>query len=270
MGEIVFAAAMSHAPGITAFADAAPQLQKQRVYSALEELGRQLKTCAPDVLLVVASDHFTNFSMAHMSAFCIGTADHYLGPVEDWINIDRIQVPGARAYATALLDEAYANDFDVSFSADMPLEHGVMVPLKFLTSSMDVPIVPLLQNCAVPPLPSLRRCIKLGEVMSKAARRGKERLAVIGTGGLSHAPGAPEAGRIDTAFDTAFLALLQEGNVEALANLSDADVDAAGFGAWEVRPWITVASMVRGRKADVLAYEAVKEWDTGCGVVIFE
>ena len=97
-----------------------------------------------------------------------------------------------------------------------------------------------------------------------------ERVAVIGTGGLSHAPGAPEAGDIDEAFDREFLALMEAGDSEAVVSLSNERIDKAGFGAWEIRPWVAVLGAVPERRARALAYEAVKEWDTGCAMVLFE
>lgn len=270
MGKIVFAAALSHAPGITAFADAPPLKQKQSLYSAMERVRRLLKQSAPDLLIVVSSDHFTNLSMNAMPAFCVGTSDDYTGPVENWINIDSRKVPGSSAYSKAIIRGAFASGFDPAFAEDMRLEHGVMVPLHFLTPAMDVPIVPVLQNCVAPPLPTLRRCYQMGQVFAAVAAHREERVAIIGTGGLSHAPGAPEAGRIDEEFDRRFLHLLEEGRADEATALSDSEIDAAGFGTWEIRQWLTVAGATGGHRASVLAYEPIKEWDTGCGVVVFD
>lgn len=96
-----------------------------------------------------------------------------------------------------------------------------------------------------------------------------DRVEVHYTGWLEDA-GAPEAGRIDEAFDRDFLATLEKGDTEAAVSLPTERIDAAGFGTWEVRQWVMVLGAVPDRKAQVLAYEAVKEWETGCAVVTFE
>jgi protocatechuate 4,5-dioxygenase beta chain/2,3-dihydroxyphenylpropionate 1,2-dioxygenase len=90
---------------------------------------------------------------------------------------------------------------------------------------------------------------------------------VIATGGLSHAPAVPGAERIiDEAFDREFLAHVEAGNHAALVGLANSRIDAAGYGAWELRMWLTMLGTVPERKGDILAYEAVPEWETGCAI----
>jgi hypothetical protein len=130
--------------------------------------------------------------------------------------------------------------------------------------------VPLLQNCLVPPLPSLKRCYRLGQLVREAIDAWPGRVALLGSGGLSHSPGAPEAGYIDEAFDHEFLALLEKGDGEAIAAIPDERIDRAGFGTWEIRQWVTVLGAVPERKGRILAYEPVRQWFTGCGVAVLE
>jgi aromatic ring-opening dioxygenase catalytic subunit (LigB family) len=270
MGEISFAAAMSHAPGITAFPERAPRAQRDRFYSAMAEARRRFEMADPEIIVVATSDHFTNLFINNMPAFCVGLGETYKGPAEKWVRLEETDVRGARAFAKDLLETAFDSNLELSFSERLALEYSIMIPLHFLMPDMRLPIVPIIQNCQVPPLPRLRRCYELGQVIRQVVNRRAERVAVIGTGGLSHAPGAPEAGRIDEAFDRDFLAILEKGDTEAAVSLPTERIDAAGFGTWEVRQWVMVLGAVPDRKAQVLAYEAVKEWETGCAVVTFE
>lgn len=270
MGQIVFVAAASHAPHITGFPERAEAGARERYYGAMGELRDMLREARPDVLVVVSSDHFTNLSPQCMPAFCIGTGVSYSGPVEKWIRIAPFTVAGHEPYAQALLKRAFGAGMEPAFAPRIALEHGVAVPLSFITPGFDVPIVPVLQNCMAPPLPSLRRCHALGRFIRDTAIASDLRVAVLGTGGLSHAPGAPESGRIDSRFDRDFLAQLSSANPAAILDIPNERLDAAGFGAWEVRQWATALGAAADAPARVLAYEPVADWETGCAAAVFE
>ena len=269
MGSIVFSASTSHAPHITGFPDLASPDKKARFYGAMQEVGRRLAAARPDVVVVVSSDHFHNLFIDRMPAFCVGLADRHQGPAEKWIRIDPFEVRGCREFARALVDHAFESGLDPAFSERIVLEHGVAVPLSFLTPGFDVPVVPVLQNCMVPPLPSLRRCFEFGALVRATAAKSSLRVAVIGTGGLSHAPGAPEAGQIDSDFDREFLAMLASPEPTDVLSIPNERIDRAGFGTWEVRQWATALGASGGAPAEVLSYDPIEEWETGCAAAIF-
>jgi len=269
MGEIVYAAALSHAPGIAAFPEAPPLEQRQRFLSAAAAAREALEAAQLDVLLIIAPDHFTNFFVDNMPAFCIGLNEQYFGPVEEWLGLQSRCVKDAGDVARDILSSALERGIDLSFSETLRLEHSVMVPLSLLVPSMNVPIVWIMLNCQVPPLPTLRRCCELGRTLRAIIERRAERFGIIGTGGLSHYPGAPEMGEIDDEFDRDFLHKLETTNVDAILSTPKERIDAAGFGTWEIRQWMTVAGPVSKRRAVTLAYEPVREWDTGCAVTLF-
>jgi aromatic ring-opening dioxygenase catalytic subunit (LigB family) len=267
-GAVVFAAGVSHAPHITGFPDQAPAASRDRFYAAMHEVGRRLRASRPDVVVVVSSDHFHNLFTDRMPAFCVGLGESHDGPAERWLRIEPFALRGAPSFGRQLLHQAFALGMDPAFSERTIIEHGVAVPLSFLTPDYDIPVLPVLQNCMVPPLPPLRRCYAFGQVLRAAAAAQGVRVAVVGTGGLSHAPGSADAGRIDTEFDRDFLAMLASRPLDALA-IGDDRIDAAGFGAWEIRQWITALGAAGGGKAEVLAYEPIEAWETGCAAAVF-
>ena len=270
MGTLTYSAAMSHAPGMTAFPSAPPQAQREAFFAGMEQARAALEQAKPDALVIIAPDHFTNFFSDNMPPFCIGLNECYNGPVEDWLRIEKRSIRGDRQLAKDILDSCYETGIDLAFSENLRLEHGVMVPLSMLTPKFDLPIVWIMQNCQVAPLPSLRRCYELGRAIRSVMDRRPGRFALVGTGGLSHWPGAPEGGDIDEAFDLEFLKLLETGDTEAILSMSKARMDQAGFGAWEVRQWVTVLGAVPERRGRTLAYAAAKEWETGCAVTLFQ
>lgn len=267
-GGVVFAAAMSHAPHILAFPDAADASQRDAIYAAMDDIGRRLRASQPDVLVVVAPDHFTNMSPAGSEQFLVGSNDMFYGPVEDWTRVDKREAREATLDANSIF-EALARVAPEVALEQLRLEHGVTTPLAWLDPENELPLVPVIQNCLTPPLPTLGQCYAVGQAIARVAIRTGRRFAVVGTGGLSHSPGSPDAGRIDERFDRDFLDLLSRADVARILDLPDERVDSAGFGTWEIRQWITALGASSGSTAEVLAYEPVVGWETGCGVVEF-
>jgi aromatic ring-opening dioxygenase LigB subunit len=270
MGSLVFAGAMSHAPGIAAFTAAADEQQRTRFFAATDVLRERLEQARPEALVVIAPDHFSNFFVDNMPAACVTLNEQYPGPVEDWLGISKVSVKGANNLGRAILRSAYREGIEPAFSERVSLEHGVIIALKLLTPRFDVPLVWIMQNCQVPPMLSLPRCYAFGRAIRQAIDESDMRVAVLGTGGLSHAPGAPEADRLDPEFDRYFLSLLDRNSIEDLITIPSEKIDAAGFGAWEIRQWITALGASHDRTPRTLGYEPIAAWDTGCGVAIFE
>ncbi|HEY0146684.1 MAG TPA: hypothetical protein VGB93_11160, partial [Methylovirgula sp.] len=69
---IAFAAAVGHAPGMVAWPDAAPPAQKDALYAALDRLRRDLAAARVDEIILFTSEHWANFFLDHISAFCVG------------------------------------------------------------------------------------------------------------------------------------------------------------------------------------------------------
>jgi aromatic ring-opening dioxygenase catalytic subunit (LigB family) len=266
---IVFACATSHAPGITAWADAAAPTQKQNIYAAFQRLRERLEASRAEVLVVFTAEHWANFFLDHVSAFCIGRAERYSGPVEPWLKVAKRAVPGAPAFSRRLIQDLYDSGFEPSFSDELELDHGTMVPISFLTPETPTPLVPVMVNTLVAPHPSPQRCLAMGEAIGRFCDSAAERVALIATGGLSHDPAERNHGVIDTAFDARFLDDLAAGRTHALGQLSIEQLARAGAGALEMLNWIALAGALRGRTAEVLTYEPVKAWATGVGLVSF-
>ncbi|MGH8139869.1 MAG: extradiol ring-cleavage dioxygenase [Steroidobacteraceae bacterium] len=268
--SLSFACAMGHAPGITAWAEAAPAGQRDRLYQALRALRDRLAAARLDALILFTAEHWANFFLDHMSAFCIGAAEHYRGPIEPWLRIDRTLIQGDKALASALLEACYAHDLEPGFAHEMQLDHGTMVPLHFLTPDMSLPIVPIVINTLAAPYPSAPRCLALGRVIGEVARAAPQRIGIVATGGMSHDPGERNHGVIDSSFDQRFLQQMSAGELGALSQYSSRDLLGAGAGAVELLTWIALGGALQSFRGQVLAYEAVKPWATGIGVMEFQ
>lgn len=267
---IAFACAVSHAPGLTAWPDAAPVEQKDRLYGAFDALRAQLDASGAEELLVLTSEHWANFFLDHIGAFCIGRAERFSGPIEPWLRIEKTSVRGDPELAKGLLDAAYEDGFEPSFAYEMQFDHGTIVPLHFLSPQGTRPVLPVVFNTLADPQPTARRCAAFGEMLGRFLARTDRRVALIATGGLSHDPGERNHGVIDSDFDRRFMAEMGAGDLERLRAYSRAELAAAGAGAFEVLAWIALAGALGGRRGEIVAYEAVRPWATGIGMMRFD
>ena len=265
--SLVFAAVCSHAPGITGRAHLAEPARKDALHGELYRLGESLRESRPDALIVIAAEHFANFFMDNMPAYAIGMADHYEGPIEDpgWLGIARTRVPGNAGLSQRLIADVM-NDVDVAFAEEWKFDHGVMVPLHFLTPRFDLPVIPVNINCQGPPLTPLKRAWAFGAALRRACDAVPERVALVGTGGISHWPATPDSGKVNEAWDRDFLDRWARNDREALLDYSDAATYRdAGQGGFEIRTFIAVAAAARGR-GEIRHYAPIPIFSVGCTV----
>jgi 2,3-dihydroxyphenylpropionate 1,2-dioxygenase len=265
---MVYVGACSHAPGITARADRADTQTRQALHNALHKMGDDIRATRPDALIVVAAEHFANFFMNNMPAFAIGMADSYEGPIEDegFLRIKRTAVPGNKALSRRLI-EGVMQTVDVAYAEEWKFDHGISVPLHFLTPAYDLPIVPANINCQGPPLTPLKRAWAFGEALRAAADSVPERIALIGTGGISHWPATPDSGKINEAWDREFLKRWADNDREALTSYSDAEIYRnGGQGGFEIRTFIAAAAAAKGAKGEIQFCEPMPIFAVSCTI----
>lgn len=265
--SVVGSFAVSHAPGMVAWPDKADPETRERVFErGYAEAGRRLRALEPDVVLVATGEHFANF-FSIVPAFCLHVGDKSEGPIEPWLGVEKRVVPTHAELADRLLRHVLDDGHGIAFSHELVLDHGTMVPLELMQVPTDLPIVPLIVNTLVDPLPSLASCRDLGLSIGEVLAESDLRVVVIGAGGLSHWPGMAEAGRVSPKWDRALLGGLEEGRREVLWDLPEEGLADAGPGAEEVRAWAVAGAATPQASAEVLAYEDVDAWATGCAVV---
>ena len=247
--SLVFVGACSHAPGITGRAHLAEAGVRDAFHAELRGLGEALAGAKSDALIVIAAEHFANFFMNNMPAYAIGMADRYEGPIEDpgWLGIPRTPVPG-NAELSLRLVRGVMQEVDVAYAEEWKFDHGIMVPLHFLTPAFDTKVIPVNINCQGPPLTPLHRAWAFGEALRRACDAAPERIALIGTGGISHWPATPDSGKVNEAWDRAFMDRWCANDREGMLSYTDAETyREAGQGGFEIRTFITVAAAARGR-----------------------
>ena len=247
--SLVYSGVLSHAPGITGRADLCDNTEmRDAFYAKLDQQRQDIEDCGAEALIVIAAEHFANFFMNNMPAFCIGIAERYSGPIEDpdWLKIEKTTVPGAPDLGTRLTREVMQT-VDVAYAEEWKFDHGIMVPLNFLTPRYDLPVIPVNINCQGPPLTPLHRAWAFGEALRRACDSVPERIALVGTGGISHWPATPDSGKINEEWDRDFLDRLMRQDKAALLSYTDGDTyDVAGQGGFEIRTYIAAAAAAGG------------------------
>jgi aromatic ring-opening dioxygenase catalytic subunit (LigB family) len=269
--SLVFAGIASHAPGITGRAQMADAAIVSEFHGAFRQMGERLAAARPDALMIVSAEHFANFFMNNMPAYAVGMADAYEGPIEDpkWLGIDRCRVPGNAELSRQLIREIMQT-VDVTYCEEWKFDHGIMVPLHFLTPHYDLPVIPVNINCQGPPLTPLHRAWAFGEAIRRAADAVPQRIALVGAGGISHWPATPDSGKINEAWDREFLAAWSRNDREALMSYTDeATYRDAGQGGFEIRAFIAIAAAARGRGL-VQHYRPIPIFSVGCTVASME
>ena len=276
MARIIGTIATSHTPTIGFALDQGKQDDPDwsPIFAAFRPVRDWLTERKPDVLLVIYNDHCTSFFFDHYSAFALGVGDAYPCADEGGGARDLPPLLGHAKLAHHIGASLVADEFDMSFFQDKSLDHGVFSPLSVMCSPEEgwpAPIVPLQVGVLLFPIPSARRCYKLGQALRRAIESYPEDLnvALIATGGMSHQVHGERAGFNDTAWDERFFELYENDPIR-LTDLTQAEyATLGGMESSEIIMWL----IARGAMSAVVhrrhrAYYLPSM--TGIGTAIYE
>ncbi|MEO6041681.1 MAG: hypothetical protein ABIP41_07270 [Croceibacterium sp.] len=276
MAEIVAVVATTHTPGLLGWFKDAPEDEQHRATAAMDALHEHIHAAKPDVIIIFGNDHLLNWPLNYTPEYTVGVGAEHVGPA-DWYDgwlarEEKYRVPGSPALARHLVNAAAGKGLAFAHLPEMQFDDGISVPLCYLNPNMSVPVIPITMNCTVPPIPTPRRAYEVGQAVIDMIQAwpGNERVALIGSGGLSHEPGGPRYFFIDTEFDEQFLALLAAGDHEKLmAECTLERMEEAGSGGTaELIAWFAVLAATKGG-ANVLDYFPSYAWRSGAGWVIW-
>ncbi len=247
MATIVGGIAASHTPAIAFAFDT--QKPDDPIWAPIFEgfapVQAWLKEKAPDVLFFVYNDHVTSFFFDHYSNFALGFAETFAVADEGGGPRPLPAIKGHPALAKHIANGLVADEFDLSFFQSKGLDHGVFSPLSIMLPhehEWPVALVPLQVGVLQFPIPTARRCFALGRSLRKAIQSFPEdlKVAIVGTGGLSHQVSGERAGFNNTEWDMEFLELLEK-DPEKLTELSIADfAKRGGIEGAEVVMWLVM------------------------------
>jgi len=276
MATVAASMAMTHSPGLLGWFKAAPQEEQVMALSSLEKMRDHLDEQEVDLLILVGNDHLLNWPISNTPEFTVGIDDKHIGPADwydGWLDQEeKYEVAGNSKLARFIVNEAARHGLAMSYKRDMQFDDSISVPNKHLNPEMSRPLIPITLNCTVPPIPTPERAYNNGLILKQIIQDwdGDERVAVVGTGGLSHEPGGPRYFFIDEEFDRWFLGLLEEGDHEKMLRECTLEVmeEAGSGGTAELISWFFAMAFTEG-PAEVLGYAPSHTWRSGTGFVIW-
>jgi len=233
----------------------------------------------PDIAIVFYNDHGLNFFLDKLPTFAIGAAAEYRSEDEGWgIPVSR-SIAGEPDLSWHLINALVADEFDVTMCQEMLIDHAVTIPMALIWPSSalsdrpwPVKIVPIEINTVQHPLPSLARCLKLGQSIGRAVSSYPQdlRVVVVGTGGLSHQLDRTRAGFNNKEFDALCLDKIVT-EPETLTRYSIHDlVELSGSQGVEFLNWMAMRGALTGRVNELNRNYHIPISNTAAATVVYD
>jgi len=238
----------------------------------VSDLADSLMEVNPDVVLMMGDDQevfVDGTNRPSILAYRGETFPTFIASTVAGQDSERVEQPVAVGLTEHIIRSLVDQEFDVADSVALSLVesngdkggHEFGWAYNRLMSKHPRPIVPFILNVHYPPnTPSPKRLYEFGRAVRKAVQSwpGKQRVAVIGTGGLS-------VGVLDEELDRRTLAAMAAHDVEALGNLNR---DRLQGPTGETLLYIAAAGAAEHLKMEVLDYVPGyrSPAGTGCGM----
>lgn len=277
MAKVIGGVGTSHVPAIGAAVDGGKTQEPywKPVFDGMQAARDWIARTKPDVCIVVYNDHASCFSLALTPTFALGVAERYQPHDEGYGPRPVPVVQGAPELSWHLAESLILDEFDITVVAEMTVDHGLTVPLSVLfgqPTSWPCQVIPLCVNVIQYPPPTGRRCLKLGQAIRKAieAYPADVRVAVIGTGGLSHQLQGERAGLINAEFNNAWL----DDFVAAPEQVAQKDhlelLREAGSEGLECVMWLVMRGALQAEVDVVHRFYHVPASNTAYGLLVLE
>ena len=277
MAKVVAGVGTSHVPAVGAAIDHGKQTDPYWApyFAKIEPARRWIAEARPDVCVVVYNDHASAFSLRLIPTFALGVAASF-PPADEGYGPRRVpDVPGHPELAWHLAESLILDEFDITIANEMPVDHGCTVPLSVLYGQPDhwpCRVVPLCVNVIQYPPPTGHRCWQLGRALRRAieAYPGTERVAVLGTGGMSHQLQGERAGLINRDFDRAFVDCLINDPARQAQVDHTTYIREAGAEGVELVMWLVMRGALDEEVREVYRMHHVPTSNTSNGLLILE
>ena len=277
MAKIVAGVFTSHVPAIGAALDNGKTAEPywQRVFGGYEKSKEWIEKVKPDVCIVVFNDHATAFSVDIVPTFALGCAEEFIPADEGWGPRPVPVVKGHPELAAHIAQSVILDEFDLTVVNKMEVDHGLTVPLSLMfgqPAEWPCKIIPLAVNVVLFPPPTGNRCYNLGKAIRRAVESYPEdlRVAIFGTGGMSHQISGPRAGLINGEFDRAFLDALATDPKKAVGIKHVEYMREAGAEGIEMVMWLVARGALDEEVNEVYRFYTVPASNTAVGHLILE
>jgi protocatechuate 4,5-dioxygenase beta chain len=247
----------------------------KRFFDGYKPVHDWLEEKKPDVIIVVYNDHGLNFFLDKAPTFAIGCADKYENADEGWGLKPTAPFTGDAQFSWHLAESLINQEFDMCTCQEMLVDHGFVNPVRVLYGDHEqwpVTTIPLAVNTVQHPLPSAKRCYKLGQALKQAIESYPENLnvVVVGTGGMSHQLQGERAGIIDIDYDLATMESMIN-DPSWFYNQTNAEIiEKAGTEGIETIMWLVMRGALDDDVKLVHKHYHAPISNTGAGVLVLE
>ncbi len=277
MAKIVAGVATSHVPAIGAALDNGKSGEPYWVplFKGFEPSKKWIAELNPDVIILVYNDHASAFSLELIPTFAIGCAAEFKPADEGWGARPVPVVQGHPELAWHMAQSLILDEFDMTIVNNMDVDHGLTVPLSLMygqPAAWPCPVIPFAVNVVQYPPPTGHRCYMLGKAIRRAVESFDRplRVAIFGTGGMSHQLQGPRAGLINKEFDNRFLDLLVHDPETAVRIPHIEYVREAGSEGIELVMWLIMRGALADDAKEVYRFYHVPASNTAVGHLILE
>ncbi len=254
MAKIIGGIGTSHVPTIGVAYDKGKQDDPAwaPLFAGYKPVADWLAEKKPDALVFFYNDHATTFFFDLYPTFALGIGERFEIADE---GAGKRPLPAVRGNVDLSIHiaESLVNDeFDITTFQDRAIDHGCASPLPLLwPHAPDWPgaIVPIAINVLQFPIPTAKRCYKLGQGLRRAIESYPEdlKVVVVGTGGLSHQVHGERSGFNNEDWDMEFLDLFVN-NPDELTKLRHADyIRRGGAESVEQIMWLAMRGALEGK-----------------------
>lgn len=276
MSRIIAGIGTSHVPSIGGAYDRGKSETAawKPLFDAYVPVREWLKDLKPDIAIMIYNDHGADFFFDKYPTFAVGCADSYAIADEGFGTRPLPAIPGDLAFSQHLCRSLVYDEFDLTICQEMRVEHGFLVPMHLCFEhgeSWPVASVPIAVNVLQHPLPTARRCYKLGQAIRRAVESCDRdlRAVIIGTGGMSHQLTGKNFGQMHMDNDLDFLDRI-ESDPESLVDLTHQTLmEKFGVEGIELIMWLVMrgALSIDAKRIHRNYYAPMT---TGMGLVTFE
>ncbi len=259
MGRIVAGIGTSHVPSIGRAYDMKEGESEawKPLFDSYKPVKKWLaEEVKPDIAIFIYNDHGADFFFDKYPTFALGAAERYSIPDEGFGTRPLPAVKGDTDFSWHLAESLVEQEFDMTICQEMAVDHGLIVPLPLMWShdpDWDIRVVPLAVNVIQHPLPTGMRCYKLGKAIRRAVEAYDKdvKVAIVGTGGMSHQLNGPRFGHLNEAFDEEWLDKIERDPI-ALTKIGHKELmEKAGAEAVELIMWLTMRGALSDRVKQV-------------------
>lgn len=276
MAKLIAGIASSHVPTIGIAYDQARQQTPEwkPLFEAYVPVREWLAELKPNIAITVYNDHGADFFFDKYPTFAVGAADKYAIADAGFGKRPLPEVPGALEFSWHLCESLVYDEFDIAVCQEMRVDHGFLVPMSLCfdhSNGWPVASVPIAVNVLQHPLPTIRRCFKLGQAIRRAidSYKSDARVVILGTGGMSHQLQGKRFGYLNEQWDQDFLERI-EHDPESLNDLTHHEmINRFGAEGIELIMWMVMRGAISA-DARRIHKNYYAPMTTGMGLLTFQ